>query len=111
MAFDVITPTRLAVAELTTSMATYRTTPIGSRDIITTVTVANNNATSKQVSIHLVKNGDSADNSNALLPNINVDGNAMLPIRINHVLEENDTIQAQASDTGVTMIISGGNAV
>lgn len=111
MAYDVITPTPLASAELTAVMSTYRTVPASSRDIITTITVANNTAAAETFSIHLVPSGGSADNSNALFGGVSIAANSQLSWNGAHVLNESGTIQAVASATGLTLIASGGNAV
>ncbi len=111
MAFDVITPVSMGSAELTVGLATIRTTPASSKDIVKEIDVANNSATSADVSVHLVPSGGSADSTNRLFPAVEIPANTVLNWNGVQVLDAGSTIQASATVSGVTIIISGGNAV
>lgn len=111
MAFDVITPVGMGSAELTVGLATIRTTPADSRDIVKEIDMANNGGDAADVSVHLVPSGGSADSTNRLIPTISIPANTVLNWNGVQVLDAGATIQASASVSGVTIIISGGNAV
>ena len=111
MAFDVITPVGMGSAELTVGLVAIRTTPADSRDIIKQIDVANNNSLTADVSVHLVPSGGSADATNMLFPAVEIPPNTVLNWNGVQVTDAGATIQASASVSDVTIIISGGNAV
>ena len=111
MAFDVITPVSMGSAELTVGLATIRTTPASSKDIVKEIDVANNNTLVADVSVHLVPSGGSADSTNRLFPTVEIPPNAILNWNGVQVLDAGATIQASSTVSDVTIIISGGNAV
>ena len=113
MAFDLITPTRLGGGELATLPATttLRTTPTDSKDIVTGINVANNNAATQSVTLWLVPSGGTADSTNILIPDVIISGNTLLQWRGSQVLDAGATIVAGATSSGISIIISGGNGV
>lgn len=111
MAFDVITPVGMGSAELAVSLATIRTTPVDSRDIVKEIDVANNSNLSAVVAVHLVPSGGSADSSNRLLPDVKIPPNTVLNWNGVQVIDAGATIQASSTVSDVSIIISGGNAV
>ena len=111
MAFDVITPTGMGSAELTVGLQTIRTTPANSRDIVKEIDVANNNSSPAGVSVHLVPSGGSADSTNLLFPAVEIPANSILNWNGLQVTDAGATIQASATVSDVSIIISGGNAV
>ena len=113
MAYDTITPKKLGAGELaiTPLLTTIRTTPLLARDIVKTIDIANNGAVSATVSVHLVGDGDVADNTNVLIPSVSIPPFSMFQWTGAQVTDENDTIQAQSDVAGVCVNISGGEAV
>lgn len=113
MAFDSITPIQLGQGQAATSPAftTLRTTPANARDIVKSIDIANNNAVAVTVSVHLVASGGSPDNTNRLIPTVSVPANTIFQWTGSQVINAGATIQANASTTGVTVTVSGGEAV
>lgn len=113
MAFDVITPIQLGQGQVATSpsFTTLRTTPTHARDIVKSIDVANNNALPITVSVYLVGSGDSPDSTNRLVPAVTIPANGIFQWTGTQVIDAAATIQANASTTGVTMTVSGGEAI
>jgi hypothetical protein len=113
MAFDVITPTQLGQGQVATSpsFTTLRTTPDYARDIVKSIDVANDNASAVTVSLHLVASGGSPDVTNKLVPTVSIPANTIFQWTGTQVISAGATIQANASTTGVTVTVSGGEAV
>lgn len=111
MAYDVITPVNIAQAELTTSLTTVRTTPSGTRDLVKQIDIANGNSVAAQVTVHLVPDGGAPSAANKLFPAVRIPAETLVSWNGIHVLDGGATIQASATVSGVTIQISGGNAV
>lgn len=113
MAFDVITPTQLGQGQAATapSFYTLRTTPIHAKDIVKAIDVANDNATAVTFSLYLVPSGSSPSASNKLIPTVSIPPNTIFQWTGTQVIGAGATIQANASATGVTVTVSGGEAV
>lgn len=111
MAFDVITPEKLAAGAIGTSVSTFRTTPDLARDIVKTIDIANTTAATITVTVYFVPDGDSAGDASAIIPSTNIPANSIFQWTGAQVLNAGDTIQAVASATGSTIHVSGGVAV
>jgi len=113
MAYNVITPEYFGGGELPTSPTTtvYRTTPVSSRDFLTSISVANSSGSTLNVTVWIVPQGGTAGAGNLLLPAVPVNTSTVFQWRDTQVLEAGDTIVAMASGSGVSIRISGGNAV
>lgn len=113
MAFDVITPTRFGASELaiTPALTTIRTTPTHARDVLKSVDIANNNATAAIVSVYLVPSGDVADADNMLVPAVSIPANTIFQWTGTQVMNSGAAIQANSSVAGVTLTVSGGEAI
>lgn len=113
MAFDVITPTQLGQGQVATSPSytTLRTTPDYAKDIVKSIDIANNNASTITASVYLVGSGGSPDNTNRLIPSVSILPNTIFQWTGTQVIDAGATIQANASTAGVTVTVSGGEAV
>lgn len=113
MAFDSITPVQLGQGQAATSPAftTLRTTPANARDIVKSIDVANNNAFAVTVSAYLVASGGSPDDTNRLIPSVPIPANSMMQWTGSQVINAGATIQVNASTSGVTFTVSGGEAI
>jgi len=105
------TPKRLVSgSQLTTSAATYYTTPAATRARIAAFTATNTTAGAVTMTVHLVPSGGSADNTNKVADAISLAANETKAITgaIGHVLEASGTIQALASaNTSINIVVSG----
>jgi hypothetical protein len=111
MAFDVITPTKLGQAVITTGVTTLYTVPASTRTLLKEFSIANTTGTAINVRVFLVPSAASAGTGNAFLYDVPVPANNALQYNGIEVLNTGDTIQIQAASTGLTIIASGGEAI
>ena len=110
MAFDVITPTKLGQAAITTGVTTLYTVPVSTRTLLKEFSIANTTAAAINVRVFLVPSADAAGTGNAFLYDVSVPANNALQYNGIEVLNAGDTIQIQAASAGLTIIASGGEA-
>jgi hypothetical protein len=110
MAFDVITPTKLGQAAITTGVTTLYTVPASTRTLLKEFSIANTTAAAINVRVFLVPSAGAAGTSNAFLYDVPVPNNNALQYNGIEVLNAGDTIQIQAASAGLTIIASGGEA-
>lgn len=111
MAYDVITPANLSRVAVTAGGATVYTVPASKRAIVTNIDICNTTAGGITVDVHLVPSGASATDANALYKGFTVGANSILSWRGNQVLNPSDFIYLAAGGAGLTVHISGGEAV
>jgi len=111
MAFDDITPKKLVNAEIPTTIGTLYTVQANERVFVKDINLSNGNSSTVTVSLYLVDSGDSADDSNHLLKDVEILGNDAVQITGSQIIETGDTIQAISDTTKVSLKISGGVAV
>lgn len=109
--YQVVTPTSLGQAALTTTIATIYTAPALTRTFFKQMDVANTTAGAVTVNIHLVPSGGTASTANAIYYEYSIASKGTLSWNGTHVLNTGDSIQAKASATGITLTASGGEAV
>ena len=110
MAFDVITPTKLGQAAITTGVTTLYTVPAATRTLLKEFSISNTTAADITVRVFLVPSAGSAGTSNAFLYDVPVPLANALQYNGIEVLNAGDTIQIQAASTGLTIIASGAEA-
>lgn len=111
MDFRRITPEQLGRGAVTAVLATYRTTPALSRDLVKCIDLCNTTAAVLTATVYLVPSGGTAAASNTLVPTVQIPPNGVFQWTGLQVLNAGDTIQALSSGAGVTINISGGKAV
>lgn len=111
MAFQRITPVKLAQAAVTASAVTVYTVPASTRTMVKDIDICNTTAGALTINVFLVPSGGSAGTGNALLYGASVTANTTLQWTGVQVMNAGDTIQVQASGLGLTASISGGEAV
>ena len=109
MAFDVITPVFMGSAELTASLVVIRTTPSGSVDLVKNIDIANNGTAAAKVTVHMVESGDTADDSNVLIPTVSIPAKSILQWSGVQIMDAQTAIKAKSTSAGVGIRISGGN--
>ena len=110
MAFDVITPTKLGQAAITTGVTTLYTVPASTRTLLKEFSIANTTAAAINARVFLVPSAGAAGTGNAFLYDVPVPANNALQYNGIEVLNAGDTIQIQAALAGLTIIASGGEA-
>ncbi len=111
MAFDVITPTKLGQAAITTGVTTLYTVPAATRTLLKEFSIANTTGASINVRVFLVPSAGTAGTANAFLYDVAVPNANALQYNGIEVLNAGDTIQIQAASAGLTIIASGAEAI
>jgi hypothetical protein len=110
MAFDVITPTKLGQAAITTGVTTLYTVPASTRTLLKEFSIANTTGAPINVRVFLVPVAGTAGTGNAFLYDVPVPNANALQYNGIEVLNAGDTIQIQAASAGLTIIASGAEA-
>lgn len=111
MAFQNITPIQLGQTGITTGFTTLYTTPATTRTYIKDINICNTTGISCTVTVCLVPSSGSAAAGNALIYNLTLFGSDLYRWQGVQIMNEGDTLQVQASATGATITVSGGEAV
>jgi hypothetical protein len=111
MAFDVITPTKLGQAAITTGVTTLYTVPASTRTLLKEFSIANTTGGSINVRVFLVPAAGSAATTNAFLYDVAVPNNNALQYNGVQIMNAGETIQIQAASAGLTISASGAEAV
>jgi hypothetical protein len=111
MAFDVITPTKLGQAAITTGVTTLYTVPASTRTLLKEFSIANTTGASINVRVFLVPVAGSAATTNAFLYDVPVPNNNALQYNGVQIMNAGETIQIQAASAGLTISASGAEAV
>jgi hypothetical protein len=111
MAFDVITPTKLGQAAITTGVTTLYTVPASTRTLLKEFSIANTTGSPINVRVFLVPAAGSAATTNAFIYDIPVPNNNALQYNGVQIMNAGETIQIQAASAGLTISASGAEAV
>lgn len=110
MAFQRITPAKLAQAAVTAGTTTIYTVPASTRTMIKEMDICNTTAGTLTLNVHLVPSGGSPTTANALFYGASISANTTLQWSGVQVLNVGDTIRVQGSGLGLTINVSGGEA-
>jgi len=108
--FEVFVPVKMAQVAMTTSVVTVYTTPASTRSTIQDIMIANTTAGALTYNVFLVPATGTAGTSNAIFYGVSLASNTSYHWSGTQVLFPGDTIQVQASATGLTISISGQQA-
>lgn len=111
MAFNDITPTKLGQAAITTGVTTLYTVPASTRAIVKNLDIVNTSAGALTYRVFLVPSAGTAGTANALFYDFPIDAKENIQWTGTQILNAGDTIQIQASGTGITITASGAEAV
>ncbi len=109
--FQVVTPTQLGQAALTTSFATLYTTPVSTRTYVKQIDICNTTGGPIDVTVCLVPANGTAGVGNALFYTKALAGYSTLSWTGTQIMNAQGTLQAKASGAGCTITASGGEAV
>lgn len=107
MAFDVITPTKLGQAAITTGVTTLYTVPASTRTLLKEFRIANTTGAAINARVFLVPSAGAAGTSNAFLYDVAVPANNAFQYNGIQVMNPGETIQIQAASAGLTITASG----
>jgi len=114
-AYQNVTPVQIAQAALTTSYATLYTVPTNittpTRTYMKQIDVCNTTGSAVTFNLHIVPTGGTAGTGNALFYVQNVAANSTFSYSGVQVLPTSSFLSAKASTAGLTITISGGEAV
>ena len=108
--FEVFVPVKMAQVAITASVVTVYTTPATNRALVQDIQIANTTAGALTYNVFLVPAGGTAGTSNAIFYGVSLGANTSYHWTGTQVLFPGDTIQVQASATGLTISISGQQA-
>jgi hypothetical protein len=108
--YQTVTPVKIAQGEINTSISTLYTVPEGTVTLMKTIDVTNSTANPISFSLWMVPGGDTPALANALYASQPVEGFSNFQWSAVQVLNTTETIQVQATDVGLAINISGGEA-
>ena len=111
MAFQRITPTRLAQAASTTCFLAIYTCPSGTRTYVKDITVCNTTDGAVTVFVSLVPDQGAVGTANALFSGLSIAANTIFQWKGTQILNAAETIHFKGGATGLTIHVSGGEAV
>jgi len=111
MAFQNITPTKLGTLAVTASFQTVYTTPESIRALVKDIIICNTTAGALTVDLCVVPSGGTAGSTNAILFTTSIAANTQYRWQGLLVTNPEDTLQVRGSSTGLTIFVSGGEAV
>lgn len=111
MAYNDITPIQLGQAAITTGVTTLYTVPALTRAFLKDLDIVNTSAGALTYRIFLVPSAGTAGTANALFYDFPIDSKENIQWTGTQILNAGDTIQIQASGTGITITASGAEAV
>lgn len=111
MPFQNLTLAKLAQAAVTASTVTVYTVPTLTRTMVKDIDICNTTAGGLTFTLYLVPSGGSPSASNALFSSLAVAANTTIQWTGVQVLNAGDTIRVLGSALGLTVNISGAEAV
>ena len=108
--FEVFVPVKMAQVAITASVVTVYTVPADTRSTVQDIMIANTTAGALTYNIFLVPATGTAGTANAIFYGVTLAANTSYHWTGTQVLFPGDTIQVQASATGLTISISGQQA-
>lgn len=111
MAFQNITPTKLGTLAVTATFQTVYTTPERIRAMVKDIIICNTTAGALTADLCIVPAGGTPGTTNAILFTTAMAVSAQYHWQGLIVMNPGDTLQVRGSSTGLTIFVSGGEAV
>jgi hypothetical protein len=111
MAFQNITPAKLGNLAVTASFQTVYLTPASIRALVKDINICNTTAGALTVDLCVVPSGGTAGTSNAVLFTTSVAAGASYRWQGLIVMNPGDSLQVRGSAVGLTIFVSGAEAV
>ena len=111
MAFQSVTPIRLAQAAVTVDYLAIYTCPTNARVYIKDMSMCNTTAGALTVYVSLVPDQATVGAANAIYYNTTIDAAGIIHWTGAQIMNAGDTIQVKASASGVTITVTGGEAI
>jgi hypothetical protein len=110
MAFQSVTPIRLAQAAVTVDYLAIFTGPTNSRTYVKDIDICNTSSSARRIYISLVPDQEVVGVNNAIFYNALIPAYTTVQWTGAQILNAGDTVQAKADAVGVTVTITGGEA-
>ena len=109
------TPARLYQGQPLTEEGTLTLTPfsaqlvpVSTKVIVKQVVIANTKNTASKIALSLVTSGETADATNRILPDMEIEPNTTIVVDLSQVMEAGDFLSAkQGTEGAITITISG----
>ena len=111
MAFQNIVAAKLGQGAIPATTFNYYICPANTQTYVKDIDICNTGSSSINVTVYIVPNGSTASTSNALFYSAALASHNTLQWTGTQIMVAGDSIQAVASATGCTIVISGGQAV
>lgn len=103
------TPVEMIATQYVANTATtYYTVPSSTKTIVKSIMVCNTDTVSRDVTIHNVPNGGSAQNSNMIVPTVAIPAKGVVIFETNHLMPTSATLRALASASSTITITAAG---
>jgi hypothetical protein len=109
--YQVISPVQIASSAVTGSDVTIYTTPNLTRTLIKDINIANIGVTARTINVHIVPSTGSVNTNNALLYTVSIAPSTVYRWTGIQIMNSGDKFSVKASDTGLTIFVSGAEAV
>jgi hypothetical protein len=111
MAFQNITPAKLGTLAVTASLQTVYTAPANIRALVKDIIICNTTAGVLTVDLHVVPSAGTAGTSNAIVFTTSIAVGAQYNWQGLIVMNPGDSLQVKGSAVGLTIFVSGAEAV
>lgn len=109
--YQVISPTKIASAAVPNTDTLIFTAPELTRVFLKDINIANTGAVARTVNLHIVPSTGSVNTDNALIYGFSVSANTVYRWTGIQIMNAGDKLYVKASDTGLTIFVSGAEAV
>lgn len=109
--FQSIVPIQLAADAITTADVAVYTTPALTRTMLKDINIANTTATAAKVNLHIVPASGAVGTGNALLYEVSIAANEVYRWTGIQIMNPNEKLSVKASVAGLTLFVSGAEAV
>lgn len=110
MAYQNIVASKLGQGAIPATTFNYYICPANTQTYVKDIDICNTGSSSINVTVYIVPNGSTASTSNALFYSASLASHSTLQWTGTQIMVAGDSIQAVASATGCTIVISGGQA-
>ena len=110
-AYQVISPIRLAAAAVPVTDTIIYTTPLLTRTFIKDINITNTNVAARTINVHIVPAAGTVGTANALIYGLSIAPNTVYRWTGIQIMNSGDRLYVKGADTGLTVFVSGAEAV
>jgi hypothetical protein len=109
--YQSVTPVQIATAAVTNVDTLIFTATASTRLFIKDINIANTNVAARTINLHIVPSTGTVGTGNALMYNLSIAPNTVYRWTGTQIMNSEDKLYVKASDTGLTVFVSGAEAV